>query len=104
MNIVWFRNDLRVAANPALEAAQSNGLATVALVCLTPDSWSGHNESPLRMGLWRDRLLQVKGELESLNVPLKVIEAGHFDRCASAIKDLATELSATHLFSTMSIR
>lgn len=98
MNIVWFRNDLRVAANPALEAAQSNGLATVALVCLTPDSWSGHNESPLRMGLWRDRLLQVKGELESLNVPLKVIEAGHFDRCASAIKDLAIELSATHLF------
>lgn len=98
MNIVWFRNDLRLAANPALEAAKNNGLPTVALVCLTPESWSEHNESPLRMGLWRDRLLQVKSELESLNVPLKVVQVGHFVRCSGAIKDLVEELSATHLF------
>ncbi|QJD71305.1 deoxyribodipyrimidine photo-lyase [Marinobacterium sp. LSUCC0821] len=97
MNLIWFRNDLRVQANPALAAAHENGLATTAFVTLTPKTWSEHCESPARMGLWHDRLLEVKRELEDLNVPLKILMVESFDDCPAAIGELAEQLGATNL-------
>lgn len=98
MNIVWFRNDLRVQANPALFAAYKTGLETVAVVLLTPQSWSEHHVSPKRMGLWRDRLEALSVELQEINVPLKVINAEHFNGCAELMAEFLRAHQATDLF------
>lgn len=98
MNIVWFRNDLRVQANPALLAAHKTNAKTVAVVCLVPHSWKEHHVSPKRMGLWRDRLKALGQELAELNVPLKIINAGHFKDCAVHLSEFAVSHQATDLF------
>ena len=98
MNLIWFRNDLRVHANPALEAGVATAKPCVAFVCLTPKSWAEHSEGPMRMGFWRARLEVLQQELEQLNIPLKVLHLLHFDDCATAIHRLAGELGADHLF------
>jgi len=78
LNLIWFRNDLRLHANPAIERAAETNEAAVAVVCLTPQSWSEHDEGVVRMGFWRARLLALKAELEQLGIPLRVLELGTF--------------------------
>ena len=97
MNLIWFRNDLRLHANPAIERAAETNEAAVAVVCLTPQSWSEHDEGVVRMGFWRARLLALKAELEQLGIPLRVLEVGHFSGCADALLKLMQELGATRL-------
>ena len=98
MNLIWFRNDLRIHANPALQAAVESGKTCVAFVCLTPKSWDQHDEGSVRMGFWRARLVEVEAELALLNIPLKVLSLEHFSDCADAITELAQQLGANALF------
>jgi len=98
VNLIWFRNDLRIHANPALQAAVEAQQPLVALVCLTPESWNEHDEGVTRMGFWRARLVEVAAELEQLNIPLKVLSLSHFNDCPTAIAELATQLSAQTLY------
>lgn len=97
MNLIWFRNDLRIHANPAIERAVESGQPSVAVVCLTPQSWTAHDEGVLRMGLWRARLIELQGELSTLNIPLKVLQIGHFSASPSALVDLMQRIGATQL-------
>ena len=98
MNLIWFRNDLRVQANPALIAASEQGKPCLAIVCLTPDSWSEQGESSWRMALWRDRLRVLVIELQSLNIPLKVLNVGHFSDTASRLLSFSLERSIETIF------
>lgn len=95
--LVWFRNDLRLADNPALAQACRDGSPVVAVVTLTPKSWEAHGESAARMGLWRDQLRTIARELQQRNVPLRVLRLAHFDDCAQALVQLAAELSVAEL-------
>ena len=97
MNVIWFRNDLRIHANPALERAVELAQPCVAVVCLTPESWEAHDEGVLRMGLWRARLIEVERELAELNIPLKVLEHRRFNDSPAALVELMHSLGAQRL-------
>jgi len=97
VNLIWFRNDLRIHANPAVKRAVETGEASVAVVCLTPQSWTEHDEGVLRMGFWRARLVELQRELNALNIPLKVLSLGSFDNCAAALVELMQALGAQRL-------
>lgn len=97
MQLVWFRNDLRLQDNPALVAACSRGEPVTALVCLTPQQWSEHNESPARIAFWQDRLNWLQHELEALNIPLLRLPLQRFADCPDATLQLARSLDASHL-------
>ncbi len=94
LSLIWLRNDLRLTDNPALTWACKQAQKTVAVVTLTPESWDAHGESAARMGLWRDQLRSVAGELEKLNIPLRVLRLQRFEQCADALATLAQELGA----------
>ncbi|WP_409525836.1 deoxyribodipyrimidine photo-lyase [Nitrincola sp. MINF-07-Sa-05] len=98
MMLLWLRNDLRLVDNPALFYACEARQGVVAVVTLTPGQWREHDESPLRMSLWRDRLREVAGALGELNIPLKVLRLDRFGDVAPALCDLAAELRATELY------
>lgn len=98
MNLIWFRNDLRVQANPAVAAASGQNQPALAVVCLTPQSWSEHDESPRRMGLWRARLIELEQELQRLNIALKVLQLNHFSDCPEALSSLCREKGIERLF------
>lgn len=97
MNLIWFRNDLRIHANPAVERAVETAEACVAVVCLTPQSWTEHDEGVPRMGFWRARLVELQRELNALNIPLKVLSLGSFGNCAAALVELMQALGAQRL-------
>ncbi|NIM71542.1 MAG: hypothetical protein GTN86_03485 [Xanthomonadales bacterium] len=47
-SIVWFRNDLRVADNPALAEACARGEVT-AVYCFCPEQLRAHDVGPMRI-------------------------------------------------------
>ncbi|SEG33818.1 deoxyribodipyrimidine photo-lyase type I [Marinobacterium lutimaris] len=93
LSLIWLRNDLRLADNPALTWACKQAKKTLAVVTLTPQSWESHGESAARMGLWRDQLRSVAEHLQELNIPLRVLRLDSFDDCAPALTDLVRELN-----------
>ena len=47
--LVWFRNDLRLADNPALTAACQSGEPVRACFVVTPQQWQEHDWSAARV-------------------------------------------------------
>ncbi len=97
MQLVWFRNDLRLIDNPALFNACSTGEPVTAVVCLTPEQWAEHNESEARITLWMDRLDWLEQQLNKSGVQLVKLELSRFEDCAPALLDLARQHRAKAL-------
>jgi deoxyribodipyrimidine photo-lyase len=96
MRLVWFRNDLRLADNPALAAACAAPPVT-AVVCLTPRQWARHNVSPTRMAYWHDRLAWLEGELAMCSIPLVRLRLQRFRDCPNALLELCRTLQVDEL-------
>ncbi|MBV0933006.1 deoxyribodipyrimidine photo-lyase [Marinobacterium weihaiense] len=97
MQLVWFRNDLRLADNPALHAACASGEAVKALVCLTPAQWAEHHESPARQALWQRRLEWLEARLQAADIELIRLNLQRFADCPAAITRLVQEQGASAL-------
>lgn len=82
--LVWLRTDLRVADNPALYKAMSQG-PTLALYLVTPEQWKVHQDSPNKLEFWRLSLIRLAEQLQQLKVPLLV-------RCVPRWVDVAEHL------------
>lgn len=97
MQLIWFRNDLRLADNPALTAACASGESVKALVCLTPAQWGEHNESPARIGYWQARLHWLEQALATAGIELIRLPLQRFTDCPEAVLTLARQQGATAL-------
>ncbi|GAA0692901.1 deoxyribodipyrimidine photo-lyase [Marinobacterium maritimum] len=97
MQLVWFRNDLRLVDNPALSAACAAGEPVKALVCLTPVQWAEHNESDARIGYWQARLQWLEKALAEGGIELIRLPLQRFSDCPEAILDLARKQGTTAL-------
>lgn len=97
--LVWFRNDLRCADNPALlEAMQSpeRGV-TVAVFCLCPSQWRSHDVGDRRLAFLLRSVNKLAEGLDKLNVPIKLLHTERFDDVPGALSQLACELATTRL-------
>ncbi len=97
LNLVWFRNDLRVYDNPALFQAMAKG-QTIAVYCLADKQWDQHGLAPIQRRLIVDHLIELEEQLAKLNVPLKVIDCQSFTNVAGAIAQLCLEHKVTSVF------
>jgi deoxyribodipyrimidine photo-lyase len=70
VNLVWFRNDLRVNDNPALFHACDDGQPVVAIYIATPEQWQRHDEAPIKRDFWRRNLVALREQLATLNIEL----------------------------------
>ncbi|MCW8886125.1 MAG: deoxyribodipyrimidine photo-lyase [Motiliproteus sp.] len=95
MQLVWFRNDLRVRDNPALYSACLRKDAVVAVVALTPEQWKLHDESSSRVSFWLANLRDLQQCLAKLNIPLRLLRVDDFQALPGAIVKLAQELKVT---------
>lgn len=80
--LVWFRNDLRAADNPALTAAckEADEAGQVrACFILTPAQWQEHSWSPARVQFVMAHANALAEELAKLGIPLSFINADRFD-------------------------
>ncbi|WP_165856999.1 deoxyribodipyrimidine photo-lyase [Marinobacter sp. JSM 1782161] len=91
--LVWFRNDLRVADNPALVAACQSGEAVEACFFVTPDQWQSHDLSPARAALMLDHVEALGQRLAGLGIPLHIVEVADFEASLSALETLVRDQS-----------
>ncbi|PHQ24573.1 deoxyribodipyrimidine photo-lyase [Marinobacter guineae] len=77
--LVWFRNDLRVADNPALTAACDGSEQVRACFIVTPGQWQEHDCSPARVQFVIAHANALSEELASLGIPLSFIQAECFE-------------------------
>ena len=88
--LVWLRNDLRLDDHPAIAQAQQQGEVAV-VVCLTPEQWDEHHESPAK-GSLRLKLIQtLRQQAHELNIPCHVLPLRRFSDCPNALLTLCQE-------------
>ncbi|MFH7566514.1 deoxyribodipyrimidine photo-lyase [Oceanimonas smirnovii] len=78
-HLVWFRNDLRVADNPALHAAISEGGQVKAVYIDCPGQWQEHGNSPIQRDFIEKNLQSLSRQLAGLGILLEVLECDRFD-------------------------
>ena len=85
MQLIWFRQDLRVHDHTALWHATQAG-STIAIVYLSPEQWKLHDDAPIKIDLYLRQLQQLKNSLAQYNIPLLV-------KCIPLWKDISVHLS-----------
>ncbi|KAA1173340.1 deoxyribodipyrimidine photo-lyase [Marinobacter salinexigens] len=93
--LVWFRNDLRLADNPALTAACRSGEPVLACFALTPNQWADHDWSPARVQFVLAHANALSTELAKLGIPLRFIQASRFDDCIEQLEAFCRDESVT---------
>jgi deoxyribodipyrimidine photo-lyase len=86
--LVWFRNDLRTADNPALTAACGQDEAVRGLFMVTPEQWRQHDWSPARVQLMLGHLNDLGRQLADLGIALDVVECDDFAASIKALENL----------------
>ena len=72
MQLVWFRQDLRIHDNSALAQAMQPG-STLAVYIVSPAQWQQHDDAPIKIDFQLRNVLALSAQLEQLNVPLLVL-------------------------------
>lgn len=89
--LVWFRNDLRLADNPALSAACAAETPVRACFTITPEQWQAHDWSPARVRLVMASASAVARELAGLGIPIHFLHARRFDDSLEQIEQLCRD-------------
>ncbi len=88
--LVWFRNDLRVADHPALHAATGNG-QTIACYCICTAQWRSHDMGDRRIAFQQRALRALSAELAELNIPLLILHTPTFADVSAALLALCNQ-------------
>ncbi len=95
--LVWFRNDLRLADNAALTAACKTGQPVQACFIVTPKQWKEHDWSPARVKIVLDHANALSQRLAELGIPMTFLEAPDFNASVDVLGDLCRKLSIRHI-------
>ncbi len=95
--LVWFRNDLRCRDQAALAIAREQG-PVVAVYCFCPEQLVLHGVGGNRVAFLLRCLAALRGELDALGIPLRILETGHFSAVPSALLALARRIGARRLW------
>src|SRR5690606_35578092 len=84
MQLIWFRQDLRIHDHAALWHAAQQG-SCIALMVLSPEQWKLHQDARIKIDFYLRRLIILKQQLTQLNIPLIILNI-------SLWRDLPAEL------------
>lgn len=97
MQLVWFRNDLRIQDHTALYFAQQNG-PCMALVILSPAQWKLHQDAPIKVDFYLRQLAELKSALSKVNIPLHIQIIPLWDDIPAKLEELCQhfQIKAVH--------
>ncbi len=72
MQLIWFKQDLRIHDHAALWQAHQAG-SCIALVVLSPEQWKLHNDADIKIDFYLRQLQQLKIALQQKNIPLIIL-------------------------------
>lgn len=75
--LLWFRNDLRIHDNSALDFACKQGVKE-ALFMATPSQWKAHQQSPIKIDFILRHVVWLTSELNQLGIKLNVVNVDDF--------------------------
>lgn len=84
MQLVWFRQDLRIHDNSALAQAMQLG-PTLAVYIVSPAQWQQHDDAPIKIDFQLRNVLALSTQLERLNVPLLVLRCEFWQDVPTAL-------------------
>ncbi|MDX5298521.1 MAG: deoxyribodipyrimidine photo-lyase [Gammaproteobacteria bacterium] len=90
-HLVWFRNDLRIADNPALTAACQSGEPVEACFLLADAQWQAHDVAPAKRAFLGANLRELQAALADLGIPMHWVEAPLFSDAPAAILALSAQ-------------
>ncbi|MDA8526755.1 deoxyribodipyrimidine photo-lyase [Gammaproteobacteria bacterium] len=96
--IVWFRTDLRIDDNPALNAAVNNCDEVLALYIFSKLQWNMHNESNIKHEFLLENLSKLKDSLEELSIPLIAINTDTYKTLPQDLLSFSIEKKIDHVF------
>lgn len=103
MNLVWYRNDLRVHAHRALQQALAQGGPVIAVYCLCEQQWDAHEVAPLRRWYVLQSLLELGDALAARGwicmcwMPVTSLPCRQFWRILPASMTLSTFSAAASI-------
>ncbi|MFM4718855.1 deoxyribodipyrimidine photo-lyase [Aeromonas bivalvium] len=107
MRLIWFRNDLRLADNPALRSCCGNASAAdepvAALFVISPAQWRAHKMAPVRQRFILAQVDVLGRELAALGIPLHLLRVETFAEVPAALADLTRQLGVTQLYANQAI-
>lgn len=107
MRLVWFRNDLRLADNPALRSCCGNAGAdeepVAALFVISPTQWRQHKMAPIRQRFLLAQVDALGLELATLGIELHLLRVETFAETPAALASLCRELGVTRLYANQAI-
>lgn len=77
LQLIWFRNDLRIHDHSALWHARQAG-PCIALVILSPAQWKQHDDAAIKIDFYLRQLQVLQQQLQALNIPLWVERIEHW--------------------------
>lgn len=98
MNLVWFRNDLRLADHPALTQALNSGQTTRALYVLTPQQHRLHGEAHQKLKFIKAHVNHLSERLAKIGIQMMVREVPLFDDVADCVAGVCEQHNITDLY------
>lgn len=98
MNLVWFRNDLRLNDNPALYHACLSGDSVRAVYLATPNQWRKHHEAAIKLGFRSAALQNLRNGLAERGIVLDIAQCDDFSALPKCLTDYCLAQKITHLF------
>ncbi|MGK0500690.1 MAG: deoxyribodipyrimidine photo-lyase, partial [Oceanicoccus sp.] len=96
--MIWFRSDLRIEDNTALQAATAYGQPLVACFIATPAQWRLHDMAAIKARFIADNLNALQRRLIDLGIPLKFRTVDSFDLLPDTLLTLCGECNISRLF------
>ena len=103
MKLVWFRNDLRLADNPALRHACAEAGEVAALFVISPTQWQQHKMAPIRQQFLLAQVDELGRALAALGIPLHLLRVETFAEMPTALASLSHDLGVSQLYANQAI-
>ncbi|WNO60813.1 deoxyribodipyrimidine photo-lyase [Rheinheimera sp. MMS21-TC3] len=95
LNVIWFRNDLRLVDNKALcsaiEDAKQHNAAVLGLFIATPVTWQQHNMAAIKQDFIRRRVSCLQQESAEINFTLLAVEGTDYHAVLDIFSQLAQQ-------------
>ena len=110
--LIWFRNDLRVHDNPALDfflnevtpqkLARSE-VSGKAIFFISEKQWHKHHWSPIKIDLIKRHVYSLAADLLHLNIELEIVEVPDFTAQIAYLSDYCTRNNITRVMANSEV-
>lgn len=97
-HLMWFRSDLRLHDQPALDAAAKDQKGVIALFIATPETWQAHDEADVKINFIFNLLKELQDELQTYNIPLVLLECKIYKEIPAVIEKFCQQHKITDCY------